>query len=199
MNDNIHLLVLVVLIHHNGVVLPRVVAGIRSVLHAVGGSKVGTLDLRRIPAALDVHQEDGVFDVQRLERRIVVDVFYKNLEALVHITCAALLARTPGTVEDPGLGAVGDGHARHRVGVEVRGERGDGRIHVQRHQEQQGRASGHSGHGKQRGGVEPNLLLARSFHFLFLFVLGELEKFLFSKLLLRIKQKFRASTTHRED
>lgn len=174
-DDRVDLVLAVVRRHHDRLVLLRVVAGKDGPLEAVQVGEVFALDRGRVAAALDVDQQDrllrplDVGQVEQLRRRRVeregkVQIVYErhvDVRALEHVRGAALPARAPRAVEQAGHVLAARRHAHRRPLDKVADQRRDGRIDVQRHQEEEGGAGRHRQEGKPGRRVEGGVLAQR--------------------------------------
>lgn len=110
----------------------------------------------------DVGRDSGVFPAGVILHgdvtpRRVGDVY---VGAPVHVTGATLAARAPCTIEETGEFLAPRGRADDRLRREVRGQGADGRIDVERYQEEKRRAAGCGDEGQRRRGVEVKPLTA---------------------------------------
>lgn len=167
-NDVGVLLPLVVADHGQRVVLPRIVARERGAQAAVRLGEVGTGDGRRVPTTLDVDQQHGfrhdyATGTGRAVSAAATDrpVRHVDVTAVVHVAGAPFPARAPRAVVQAGQLLAAHRRALHRFRHEVGQQRGHGRVHVQRDEEQQRGARADRDHGEGQRGVEPHLLAQR--------------------------------------
>lgn len=190
-DDDLDLTIAVVVAHDDGPILPRIVAGELGPDVAVVLGEVRAQNVRRISAAFNVDEEDGLRAIAVVYGRVVAvrRVIDVNVRTVEHVRRATFAARTPRTVKYTRMVFAPRRRASDRLRRKVGHQRRYGRIDVERDEEEQRRAGRYGRHREEGRRVEPDFLAERPLRRFGL--LGRLrrqvEQLLFAELCFRVE------------